>query len=65
MPNRENARIHVVLRNDEEQYSLWLKCNEIPQGWQAVGKEGQKAECLEYIKDVWKDMTPLSLRKTV
>jgi hypothetical protein len=28
-----------------------------------VGKEGPKAECLAYIKEVWTDMRPLSLRK--
>jgi hypothetical protein len=28
-----------------------------------VGKEGPKAECLAYIKEVWTDMRPLSLRQ--
>ena len=28
-----------------------------------MGKTGPKAECLSYIKDVWTDMSPLSLRK--
>lgn len=28
-----------------------------------AGKEGTKAECLEYIKEIWTDMRPLSLRK--
>jgi len=28
-----------------------------------VGKTGPKAECLAYIKEVWTDMRPLSLRK--
>jgi MbtH protein len=28
-----------------------------------VGKEGRKPECLAYIKEVWTDMRPLSLRK--
>ena len=32
-------------------------------GWKAVGKSGQKQECLEYIEEVWTDMRPLSLRK--
>ncbi|HZH02261.1 MAG TPA: MbtH family NRPS accessory protein, partial [Myxococcaceae bacterium] len=32
-------------------------------GWTDVGKSGLKAECLEYIKQVWTDMRPLSLRK--
>ena len=32
-------------------------------GWNDVGKTGMKAECLAYIKEVWTDMRPLSLRK--
>jgi len=28
-----------------------------------VAKTGPKAECLAYIKEVWTDMRPLSLRK--
>ena len=32
-------------------------------GWRAAGKKGPKQECLDYIKEVWTDMRPLSLRK--
>jgi hypothetical protein len=32
-------------------------------GWRDVGKSGAKAECLEYIKEVWTDMRPLSVRR--
>ena len=32
-------------------------------GGEDAGKQGLKAECLEYIKEVWTDMRPLSLRK--
>ena len=49
--------------NHEEQYSIWLKGREIPAGWVAVGKNGVKTECLEYVEQVWTDMRPLSLRK--
>ena len=28
-----------------------------------AGKSGPKADCLAYIKEVWTDMRPLSLRK--
>src|SRR5215470_13243842 len=62
MSGDDDTRVYMVLKNHEEQYSLWLKCNEIPSGWQAVGKEGHKAECLQYIKEAWTDMRPLSLR---
>lgn len=34
-----------------------------PVGWRDVGKQGIKMECLAYIKEVWTDMRPLSLRK--
>ena len=32
-------------------------------GWTDAGKSGTKEECLNYIKEVWTDMRPLSLRK--
>ena len=60
---REDDRIYNVVVNDEEQYSIWLADREPPPGWRTVGKSGLKAECLAYIKEVWTDMRPLSLRK--
>ena len=47
----------------EEQYSLWLADKEIPLGWSAVGKPGSREERPAYVKEVWVDMTPKSLRK--
>jgi MbtH protein len=52
-----------VVVNHEEQYSIWPADRETPAGWREVGKVGTKAECLAYIKEVWTDMRPLSLRK--
>jgi MbtH protein len=49
--------------NHEEQYSIWPADRDLPLGWTAVAKSGSKADCLAYIKDVWTDMRPLSLRK--
>jgi MbtH protein len=49
--------------NHEEQYSIWPADRENALGWKDAGKSGPKAECLAYIKDVWTDMRPLSLRK--
>jgi MbtH protein len=59
----EDHRIYTVVMNHEEQYSIWPADRELPLGWSAVGKTGTKAECLDYIKEVWTDMRPLSLRK--
>ncbi|MEL6437831.1 MAG: MbtH family NRPS accessory protein [Cyanobacteria bacterium J06621_8] len=59
----EDKTIYLVVINEEEQYSIWPEYKEIPLGWKAVGKSGLKPECLAYIKEVWTDMRPLSLRK--
>lgn len=58
----DDTRTYIVLMNHEEQYSLWLADKEIPLGWTAVGESGSKTECLAYVKEVWTDMRPLSLR---
>jgi MbtH protein len=60
---QEDTRTYKVVLNHEEQYSIWLADRENPLGWIDGGKSGTKAECLEYIKEVWTDMRPLSLRK--
>jgi MbtH protein len=58
----EDTSFKVVV-NHEEQYSIWPDYLDIPKGWSAVGKSGKMQECLEYIKENWTDMRPLSLRK--
>ena len=62
-PDQEDTTIYKVVLNHEEQYSIWPADRENPLGWRDAGKSGPKAECLDYIKDVWTDMRPLSLRK--
>ncbi|WP_018267993.1 MbtH family protein [Methylosinus sp. LW4] len=61
--DEEDRTIYTVVINHEEQYSIWPDYKAIPAGWRAVGKTGPKAECLAYIKEVWTDMRPLSLRR--
>jgi MbtH protein len=60
---QEDKTIYQVVVNHEEQYSIWPAERENPLGWRDVGKAGPKEECLAYIKEVWTDMRPLSLRK--
>ena len=54
---------YTVVINDEEQYSIWPADRENAPGWKDAGKSGTKEECLAYIKEVWTDMRPLSLRR--
>jgi MbtH protein len=61
----EDNTIYRVVMNDEEQYSIWPEGRDIPLGWKEAGKSGPKADCLAYIKTVWTDMRPLSLRKAM
>ena len=57
----ENIEYKVVV-NDEGQYSIWAADRPNPDGWRDAPKSGSKSECLAYIKEVWTDMRPLSLR---
>ncbi len=60
--DEEDSTRYRVVVNHEEQYSIWPEYKEIPGGWRAVDKIGNKQECLDYIKEVWTDMRPLSLQ---
>jgi uncharacterized protein YbdZ (MbtH family) len=62
-PDKEDTTIYKVVINHEEQYSIWPDYKELPLGWKGVGVVGLKAECLAFIKEVWTDMRPLSLKK--
>ena len=59
---KEDTTIYRVVVNHEEQYSIWPADRAIPNGWRDAGKSGLKQECLDYVKEVWTDMRPLSLR---
>ena len=59
----DDLTIYRVVVNHEEQYSIWPLDRENPLGWNDAGKSGPKADCLAYIREVWTDMRPLSLRK--
>jgi MbtH protein len=60
---REDRTIYKVVINHEEQYSIWPADRENALGWNDVGITGTKQEVMDYIKEVWTDMRPLSLRK--
>jgi len=60
---KEDKTIYKVVVNHEEQYSIWPTDRDNARGWKDAGKTGAKEECLAWIKEVWTDMRPLSLRK--
>lgn len=63
MNNDDSSDVNYrVVMNDEEQYSIWIADRPIPNGWRDAARSGSKLECLAYIKEIWTDMRPLSLR---
>jgi MbtH protein len=53
---------YVVVRNDEEQYSIWRSDRPVPTGWTPVGEPASREDCLARITELWTDMRPAGLR---
>jgi len=56
------TEVYRVVRNDEEQYSIWDAGTAAPAGWHDAGFTGTKTDCLAHIERVWTDMRPRSVR---
>jgi len=61
---QRDKQYYKVVINHEEQYSLTLANQKAPKGWKDTGIKGTQKKCQEYIKKVWTDMRPLSIRKS-
>ncbi len=58
----ESAELHVVLRNDEQQYSIWPADAGVPTGWRQIGEPGPVSRCVTTVEGSWTDMRPASGR---
>ncbi|HSR68632.1 MAG TPA: MbtH family NRPS accessory protein [Acidobacteriota bacterium] len=63
--NNSSDDLYYVVRNHEEQYSIWRSDMPVPDGWETVGSAAPKEDCLERIGELWTDMRPASLRKSM
>jgi MbtH protein len=63
-PEAADVRYFVVC-NDEEQYSIWRTDKAVPAGWEVVGDADTKARCLARITELWIDVRPASLRRSL
>jgi len=61
----EQHEIYLVVRNDEEQYSIWRDGRAVPAGWHVVGEPRPEDEALAWIEENWTDMRPRSVRDVV
>ena len=55
--------LYLVVRNQEDQYSVWNEGRSLPAGWESIGEPSSKQDCLQRIEHLWKDMMPLSVRE--
>ncbi len=62
-PFDDEAGQFLVLRNDENQHSLWPAFAPVPAGWQSVFGVASRQACLDYIGKNWTDMRPASLAR--
>ncbi|KRV48101.1 antibiotic synthesis protein MbtH [Wenjunlia vitaminophila] len=51
----------LVLRNDENQCSLWPDGFALPAGWSIVHGPDTRASCLDHVEQTWTDLRPRSL----
>jgi len=58
----DSQLLYIVVRNHEDQYSIWRAGRAVPDGWQPVGAPAARSACLDRIAELWTDMRPASLR---
>ena len=64
-PFDDEAGTFYVLRNTEEQHSLWPTFVDVPEGWQVVFGESTRGDCLAFVEENWTDIRPKSLRDAI
>jgi MbtH protein len=52
---------YTVLRNDEDQHSLWPAFADVPAGWTVAYGPARRAECMTYVRENWTDLRPRSV----
>jgi MbtH protein len=54
-----------IVVNQEEQYAFWPADRTPPEGWSPTGFRGTPRQCASYVREVWTDLRPLSLRNAM
>jgi MbtH protein len=63
VPEAKDEQLYAVVRNEEDQYSIWPADSTPPAGWILEGTTGTREECLGHIDRIWTDMRPRSVRE--
>jgi MbtH protein len=59
MQDQNTLKFYDVIVKHEERYAIWPTGKAPPAGWRSIGKQGKRAECLDYLKMVWRTRTCL------
>ncbi|MGK9235738.1 MbtH family protein [Inquilinus limosus] len=51
---------YIVLKNEENQHSIWPSFLEIPLGWERIYGPARKPDCLSYVDKNWTDLKSTS-----
>lgn len=54
-----------VLKNAEDQHSLWPTFKSIPAGWEQVFGPASRDAAVDYVETAWTDIRPKSLREAL
>jgi len=60
MPNpfEEKDANYTVLRNDQDQHSLWPAFAPVPDGWTIAHGPTGRDECMDYVRENWVELRP-------
>lgn len=64
-PFDDAAAEFLVLRNAQDQRSLWPVFAEVPAGWTTEFGPADRESCHNHITATWTDLRPLSLREAL
>ncbi|MGX2993448.1 MbtH family protein [Streptomyces sp. JNUCC 64] len=64
-PFDDENGVFRVLRNDEDQHSLWPESAPVPAGWRVTHGPDGRAACLAHVEENWTDLRPASLRRAL
>ena len=56
---------YAVLRNRQNQHSLWPAAAVVPEGWTVVHGPGPREECLDYVREHWVDLRPVDVAEFI
>ncbi|HEX6358895.1 MbtH family protein [Actinophytocola sp.] len=56
---------YTVLRNEENQHSLWPGFADVPAGWTVAFGPDRRDSCLDYVRENWVDLRPRSVAEFV